>query len=160
MCMKCNGYSQEEIERQQDLQIRVHGYTYVHVYDPDPDAIDGTWTYSIGLNESFGQPDLIVVGIGPNRQVSLLRAVADSIVAGNFDNSFLAKLDVSLVTVHEDHFPDGLVAEWEDRYGDAKRGDFLQIVPGESWYCPCCPGAEMMDDPTPLSSAGYRGRPD
>lgn len=161
MCMRCNGYSQEDLDRQQDLAIRVNGYSYIHVYDPgDPKGIDGTWTYTLGILEGFGQPDFIVLGIDTDKQVALIKALAESIVVGAFSKAILAELDVSLATVHEDHFPDGLVGEWEDRYGPAQRGDFVQIVPGDSWYCRCCPGVEMMDDPTPLSGAGYRGRPD
>ena len=161
MCMKCDGYSQEDLDQQQDLTIRVHGYSYIHVYDPDdPQCIDGSWTYTIGLKENFGQPEFIIVGIETDRQVALIKALAESIVASAFDDSVLAELDVSLIAVHEDHFADGLVGEWEVRYGSAQRGDFMQIVPGDSWYCRCCPGVEMMDDPAPLTCAGYRGRTD
>lgn len=161
MCLKCDGYSDEELDRQQDLAIRVNGYQYLNVYDPGHvEEIDGSWTYTIGLAESFGQPDFLCIGVKPERQAAIVKALGDCIVEDGFlDPAVLTDLDVSLVPVHQDHLTDGLVGAWEHRYGMAEAGDFLQVIPGASWYCRCHPAnVQRMDDPAPLTQAGYRGR--
>lgn len=131
MCMRCDGYSEEEIERHTDLVIRVHGFLMQQV-EADP-----SWTYTIGALESWARPELIVVDIDAETQVQLLRAVADGYVtSGEILPSTLELLDVELVAVDEQHFRDGLVAAWEERYSmAATTGDFLQVVPGPSWFC-------------------------
>ena len=80
MCLRCDGYSDEELDRQQDLAIRVNGYQYLHVYQPGSSTGDGTWTYTVGLSENFGQPEFICIGIKPERQVSIVKALADTVV--------------------------------------------------------------------------------
>lgn len=134
MCMRCDGYSWEEIERHMDLVIRVHGYLIQQVED------EPSWTYTIGIRESWSRAELLVVDIGAHAQARLISAVADDYVAhGVILAATLDLLDLELVDVDESHFADGLVAAWEDRYSmSARTGDFLQIVPGESWYGDCC----------------------
>ena len=131
MCMRCDGYSWEEIDRHTDLVIRVHGFTTIHV-EADP-----PWTYTIGAFESWDQPELIVVDTDPTIQKALIRALGDDYVdVGEIRADTLEVLDVELLTVDESHFVDGLVAAWEDRYSmAATTGDFVQILPGPSWFC-------------------------
>ena len=134
MCMRCDGYSWEEIERHTDVAIRVHGYTTVHVEAQPP------WTYTIGAYESWDQPELIVVDIESAIQKAIVHAVAsDYVEFGEVADATLDLLDVELVTVDESHFVDGLVAAWENRYSlAASTGDFVQVVPGPSWCCDDC----------------------
>ena len=146
MCMRCDGYSWEEIERHTDLVIRVHGFTTVHVEDRSP------WTYTIGAFESWDQPELIVVDIEPLIQKTLVLAVADDYVDfGEIRPATLEMLDVELVTVDESHFVDGLVGGWERRYSmAASTGDFVQLVPGPSWFCgECAPSLRRLDEVRP-----------
>lgn len=132
MCMRCEGYSWEEIDRHNDLVIRVHGYLIQKVVDEDE-----SWTYTVGLDESWGHPDLVCVDIVQDVQVALIRALASEIAErGEIESQVLDDLDLELVTVDESHFADGMVGVWERRYDRrALTGDFLQIVPGPSWFC-------------------------
>lgn len=134
MCMRCDGYSWEEIERHTDLIIRVHGFTTIHVEDEPP------WTYTIGAFESWDQAELIVVDIEAGIQKALVHAVGqDYVDHGEIRPSTLDLLDIGLATVDESHFRDGLVAAWEGRYSmAASTGDFVQLVPGPSWFCEGC----------------------
>lgn len=143
MCMRCDGYSWDEIDRHTDLMIRVHGYVMVQVEGPSP------WTYTIGAFESWDQPELLVVDLEPELQKVLVHAVADDYVRrGEIGDDTLDLLDLKLIAVHESHFDDGLVGRWEDRYSmRAQAGDFVQIVPGASWFCGHHEGAmRRLDD--------------
>ena len=149
MCMRCDGYSSEEIERHSDLLIRVHGFLIQQV-EADP-----PWTYTIGAHESWSRPELIVLDIDAGAQARLIRAVADDYLTfAEIRPSTLELLDIELVTVHEAHFGGGLVAAWEERYSlSATTGDFLQIVPGRSWFCDRHEAmVRRLDDPS--SSSG------
>lgn len=134
MCMRCDGYSWEEIERHTDLVIRIHGFTTVHVESASP------WTYTIGAHESWDQPELLVIDIESSIQRALVAAVAEDYADfGEIRADTLDLLDVELVPVDESHFVDGLVAAWEGHYSlAATAGDFVQIVPGRSWCCDEC----------------------
>lgn len=131
MCMRCDGYSWEEIDRHHDLVIRVHGYLIQQVEDVRP------WTYTIGARESWNRPELLMVDVEAGLQATLIRAVADDYVEhGEIARSTLDLLDIELVVVDEWHFRDGMVGVWEDRYSrSAATGDFVQIVPGPGWFC-------------------------
>lgn len=131
MCMRCDGYSWDEIDRHTDLMIRVHGYLMIHVEGP------AAWTYTIGAFESWDQPELLVVDLEPAAQQLLTHAVADDYVRdGEVHDETLDLLDVELVAVHESHLVDGMVAAWEERYSMLPQtGDFVQVVPGRSWFC-------------------------
>lgn len=130
MCMRCEGFSWDEIERHTDLVIRVHGFTTVHVTGVAP------WTYTVGAFESWDQPELLVVDVDPVIQTALVQAVADDYVQfGEIRPATLDLLDVELVTVDESHLVDGLVAGWEQRYSmAATTGDFVQLLPGPTWF--------------------------
>ncbi len=146
MCLRCEGYSWEEIERHTDLVIRVHGFMAVHVEAPAP------WTYTVGAFESWDQPELLVVDIEAPIQKALVHAVAEDYVDfGEITHDTLELLDVELVTVDESHFTDGLVGRWEDRYSmSAATGDFVQLLPGPSWTCEECASAlRRLDAPRP-----------
>ena len=156
MCMRCDGYSWEEIERHTDLVIRVHGFTTVHVEGEFP------WTYTIGAFESWDQPELLVVDIEAPIQQALVHALAEDYENfGEIVPDSLELLDIELAVVDESHFDDGLVAAWEGRYSmAATTGDFVQIIPGPSWYCrgcpkPGCPSeVRRLDEPRPRPLRG------
>ena len=138
MCMKCDGYSDEEIERHLDLVIRVHGYLIQQVTaEPAP------WTYTIGLRESFDHPELLCVDIEGGTQTTLIKELGDEVARERrIDATMLRELDLALLEVDESHLHrDDLVGGWEERYQrSALRGDFLQVAPGPSWFCECHAG--------------------
>ena len=140
MCMRCDGYSWEEIERRTDLMIRIHGFTTIHVEAESP------WTYTLGAYESWDQPELLIVDIDAATQSAEALALKvthpllhDYVDLGEIQPATLDLLDVELIAVDASFFHDGLVAAWESRYNlSAVTGDFVQIVPGPSWFCETC----------------------
>lgn len=147
MCMICDGYSYEDADRWLDLTIRVHGFAMQQV---EGDEKVDPWTYTIGLAESFGRPDLILLDGEPARQGRLLKAIVeDSRARGTFDEAALAAEDIELVPVHPTHTAGNLVATWANRYQRTPRqGEFLQVVLGKSYFCECCyPKVRRLDRP-------------
>lgn len=120
----------DRAERHQDLMIRVHGYVVVQVTTAWP------WSYTIGVQESWGQPDLLILDVDPVVQAQLLLSVLDDhIDFGRLDPPTSEALDLEVVTVDGHHFDGGLVSAWEERYGRrARTGDFLQLIPRPSWF--------------------------
>ncbi|MEQ8719527.1 MAG: DUF4262 domain-containing protein [Acidimicrobiales bacterium] len=154
MCRICDGYSDEELTRELDLAIRVHGFTRVGVENPD-----GTgWTYTIGLAENCGQPDLVCIDVEPDFQQRLVQAIAATVVETGSppDARSLAQLDVELVQVHPRHLDGDLVNLWAERYRRRPgEGDFLQVLPGSSHFCAChARAARRLDDPRPVTTPG------
>jgi hypothetical protein len=153
MCKRCEGYSEEEVQRSYDLTIKVHGFVRLQIQNPT----GSDWTYTMGLAENFGHPDLLCVQIEPAAQADYIHAVGAMVVdEGLPDPGELDELDLELVPVHPCHLQGGLVAMWVIRYGRLPvEGDFLQVVPGPSHFCECH-GSSMqrLDDPEPLRLAG------
>jgi len=146
--MRCDGYSLEEFRRHVDLTIRVNGYLIQQVAD---DLDDDEWTYTVGVADSWGHPDLLIVD-GPLEVQSQLVAelVTDVRDHGQISPELLDDLDLSLVPVHESHFASGIVGIWEDHHSRAAtNGDFLQIRFGPVWLCPHSSAAvsDRMDQP-------------
>jgi len=145
MCMRCNGYSLEEFRRHVDLTIRVNGYLIQQVADD----LDGEWTYTLGVPESWGPPDLLIVDGPLEVQARLVtELITDVSDRGEIRPEVLEHLDIHLVPVHESHFASGIVGIWEDRQSrSATRGDFLQIRLGPAWLGRQAADCIRMDQP-------------
>lgn len=144
MSTDADGFRFAEIDRHTDLLIRVHGYAVQQVIG------DPCWTYTIGALESWGRPELLVVDLDAGVQRRLVAALGDELVAhGVVGEATLASLDLELLPVDGVHLAAGLVAMWEHRYSmAARRGDFVQIMPGPSWFCEECAGSvRRLDRP-------------
>ncbi len=153
MCMRCDGCSDEEIERATDLTIITNGYLLLRVTDEY-----NPWSYTVGLRESYGHPEFVCVDTSTARQQQLIRLLADEVAdQGRIDDDVLRGADIELLVVDEVHLRDDLVVVWEERYDrSAQTGDFLQIRLGASWYCEHhADGARRLDDP----GAGPPARP-
>ncbi|MCP3937537.1 MAG: DUF4262 domain-containing protein [Actinomycetia bacterium] len=136
MCTRCDGYGFDDHKQKIDLTVRVHGFAIQQV------AAEGrrpSWAYSVGLGESFDLPDLLCVDIEDETQASLISDIGSRVRSlGSYDESYLDHRDVELIPVHPSHLRGGLVAVWSDRYDRLPRaGEFLQVVPGPSWFCDC-----------------------
>jgi hypothetical protein len=59
MCLRCAGWSDDQIARRYARLIAEHGWTAVAVDAGVP------WTYTMGLRWRHRHPELIVVGIDP-----------------------------------------------------------------------------------------------
>jgi hypothetical protein len=150
MCLQCDGYSFEEAMQALDLQIRVHGWALVQVRDDD----DGTvWSYTIGLVENFGHPELTMIDVEPEHQAHVIRSLADGIAAsGQLPPTFVVAERVRLVDVHPDHVRSDLFATWANRYGShPKPGLMMQVLLPDDAFCECHVGAgRKLDQPGPL----------
>jgi hypothetical protein len=91
----------------------------------------------MGLSDSFDHPELICVD-PPwelDTQEWLVDLLADYIHDHRaLDDTEVARRDVELVPVHGDWFHTNLLAAWINRYGQPEVGQFLQILPGASWF--------------------------
>ena len=153
MCMRCERYSIEEIERATDLTIITNGYLLLRVTD-----VYNPWSYTVGLRESYDHPEFVCVDIDTDCQQRLIKLLADQVATcGPIHDDMLRAADIELLVVDEAHLRDDLVVVWEKRYGrSAQTGDFLQIRLGPSWYCEHhANAARRLDDP----AAGPPARP-
>ncbi len=154
MCLHCEGFSEEEIERSQDLTIRIHGWLLQSVSDEEGVG----WSYTVGLTESYGHPELICLDIALDDQVQVIRWLADQVVAtGRIDADAPQRGCIELLPVHRDHLATDLIATWLNRYDRVPEGDeFLQIVFNS---CHFCEGHDhylrLLDRPDVYTRGGY-----
>lgn len=149
MCIRCEGYDEEQVGRMHDLMIDVHGFAITQVREHGQNG----WTYTMGLRERLDHPDLLVVHLLPDVQAELASKLGQMVVdARRLDPEALAESDIELVPVDPRHFRDGLVAEWVNRYHKfPDEGDFLQVMMGPDRLCECCQHRmQRLDDPAPL----------
>ena len=132
MCRRCEGYSWEQIEREEDLIIRTHGWMLSSVHNEDGTA----WSYTVGLIESWGHPELIAIDFPFERQQALIHYLSAQVEkTSSIDLLDVISHDHQLVSVHRDNLATELIATWLNRYDRVpEHGEFLQIVPGASWY--------------------------
>jgi len=134
MCLLCDGYSEQQVMQQIDLAIRVHGWQLTQVEDEHL-----PWTYTIGLLETYGHPELLVVDLKPDAEVALLQALVEIIQQhGSLPPDELGRRGLAVVPVHEAHLSTSLLASWSRYYGRCPApGSFLQVLPPSSWFCEC-----------------------
>lgn len=111
-----------------DVALRIHGWTAMVVGDDLHD--DGGWAYTLGLQENFGHPDLILLDTCPTLSWPVITSLAGSVAAlGQLDAGFGCDGGTT-VPVHPRQLEDGLVTCWEDFYElSAREGDFVQVLP-------------------------------
>ena len=113
------------------------------------DATHPPWTYTIGLLDGFGHPELIVVGLACESACALLNALADRVAAGcRFAaGEWFVGGDYTLGfrPVHDTRWESGLFAKWHHYYECVGYPDedpvALQVVwPDDSGRFPEDPG--------------------
>ena len=62
MCFICDGGTHEEFDEKVEDDIRVHGWSGIIV---EPSASELRYAYTVGLEQSRGHPELVVVGDAP-----------------------------------------------------------------------------------------------
>ena len=86
MCLQCDGYSFEQSMLSLDLTIRTYGWQLNQVTDANP------WSYTIGLTESYGHPELMSLRARLDVQNTVIRKIVDPIVeTGSVDHAFLER---------------------------------------------------------------------
>lgn len=134
MCLRCDGYSEEQISGMTEMHIRVYGWSVVAVEEARP------WSYSIGLLENFAHPELVVTDMEIRSAKALINAVADVVRRGNGQPAHCELQDrgVEMVVVGERHMRSRLFNSWTRYYGEPPHaGDFVQILPPPEMYCAC-----------------------
>jgi Domain of unknown function (DUF4262) len=83
MCRVCEGFSIEDVTLLGATRIAAEGFGIQGVIGPGGDR-DGTgsWTYTVGLLDAAGHPELIVAGLLPVDGSSLLSLLAGSVLKG------------------------------------------------------------------------------
>lgn len=150
MCLQCDGYSYEEAMQALDLQIRVHGWVLQHVYD---DHTGESWSYTIGLVESYGHPELTMLDVKADEQDRVIRLLVDGIVThGEMSPVTILAEGLEIVDVHPDHLVGDLFGTWGNRYGfPPPPGTMQQVLLPSSAFCPCHADAvTRLDKPGPL----------
>ncbi len=153
MCLECDGYSFEQVMQAIDLDVRAYGWHHVLVDEPRP------WSYTIGLRESYGHPELAMVDVELSAQVALIRWACESIEdCGAIDEYERAALGVEIVTVDDAHLRSGdWFGTWHNFYGEPPpSGSFLQILPPPSCECEVHRGQSRRLDRSDLRPAGNR----
>lgn len=134
MCLQCDGYSYETVMQAFDLKVKIYGWAVVQVEDGDR-----SFSYTMGLVENFGHPELIVLDFEIDQQLGLLNEVAKGIAAnGKPALDQPSTRGVRCVEVHRNHLHGDYFGTWANRYGALPRpGQVLQVVLPDGAYCEC-----------------------
>lgn len=133
MCLRCDGYSEDEVARSIDLAVRVHGWALIPVEDERP------WAYTVGLLETYQHPELVVTDLELSVEVSIINwAVRQIASRGMIDEAELARRELRAAEVHRSHDAGDWFGTWCRHY---KRfpspGDFVQLIPAPTRFCSC-----------------------
>jgi hypothetical protein len=134
--------------------IRVHGWALTQV-----DGGHRIWSYTVGLMESFGHPELLVVQIEFAAQASLIERLVEPIrTTGSLDPVELEQLGVSTAVVHPANLTGELLGDWYRRYDDAPSpGSYLQVFAPDDWFCECHRGTTpRLDVPSRFAQQSSR----
>jgi hypothetical protein len=88
MCLQCDGWSAQEVERQINNLIEQHGWAVQYVEDPNPRRRFG---YTVGLTK-LGEPEFLVRGLDMDETMDVLNGFARSVTSRreHFDNGHTA----------------------------------------------------------------------
>lgn len=135
MCLMCDGYSEEEIHAQCDQLIAEYGWVVQQIGGGDID--EPPWSYTMGLSHGFDHPELVVVGLAPQRAIVLLNGLGrrvrngGSFVPGSLAENAGGSLEVTFGPVHPLLWEGPLLVGWRAYYesrGLAPDQRALQVV--------------------------------
>ncbi len=133
MCLRCDGYSEEQVMLAIDLTVRTHGWQLTQVEDERP------FSYTVGLLQTFGHPELVVVDMKLDSAADLIGFLVRMLESnGRIDHEQLGTYGTELVTVHPNHLNGEWFGTWMRYYQSAPPPDgFMQVIPPPNWYCRC-----------------------
>jgi hypothetical protein len=117
MCQLCDGASEDELRLELDRLIETYGWAL--------QGVEGTpwsdpWTYTIGLVEHFGHPELIVTSVAFDMACVLLNELSQRVRGGQRflpgDETDVSGIHVRFVAVHPAQLSEDLFAIWSDHY--------------------------------------------
>ncbi len=115
MCLRCAGWSDDDIARHYARLIEAHGWAAIAVDSAVP------WTYTAGLRWRLDHPELIVVGMDPVEAHHLLDHVVERIGEGEVarPGALMVLPDVEVTFGHVHHR--NLAGEWFAQWPSAAR---------------------------------------
>lgn len=165
MCDICDGTATiDDYFNRMHLRIAEHGWYTVCV---EADARSPGWLYTVGLSESFGHPELVVVGLKPDAAHEVLEALSLGVLDGHrYAVGEIADIGgrrVRFGAVHPAHLSRDLVAAWRGYYrglgGEPPPLEVLQVICSDDFFCSCHRGGQrQLSRPAPLVGSAGRGR--
>jgi len=159
MCMKCDGFSDEQIAQWLELTILTHGWALQGVMPSEPDDpldVDtpaGGWTYTVGATENFGLPELIITNLAYDLAGPILNWAVEFLRDGGTLDG-LVDDQVLWTPVHDDHLAGGLFISYIEHYDELpKPGGVLQLFPSTAVHAAECVRSRCVD----LSAPGRFG---
>lgn len=151
MCMKCDGYSDDQIARNLELTILTHGWAVRGVepsneLDDDLDAtLTGGWAFTIGATVSFGLPELIITEFEFSEAHHILNWAVEFLRDGGTLDG-LVDDDILWAPVHDDYLTTDLFNQYWDHYREPPQpGQVLQLFPSTAEHCAQCVRARSTD---------------
>src|SRR3546814_15805827 len=114
MCAICDGATYDEMLAGLHGVVQRFGWAVQGVEASTP------WTYTIGLTERFGHPELVLAGIDISLAMNILNALADRVAGGEQlrpggPNVTVGETELRLGSVHPVHLASGLVGRSAQR---------------------------------------------
>src|SRR4051794_39191163 len=132
MCVICDGGSEEDLLASEFMHIAVDGYTVMYVES------DAPWCYTIGLLQSFDQPELAITGMPADRVNHVMGVLLHRIRHGDRFSSSSPPLELCECTtvafgpVHEGQWRAGRFDQWIRYYewagGEPSTRDAIQVL--------------------------------
>jgi len=146
VCLRCEGWSEDEVNALLDERVRAAGWTTMTVGDGPGRPI---WTYTVGL-AAHGHPELLIAQVSFDRAVAVLDDIAERVIDGErFDATdevtYLDGWTATLRDMHPVHVERGLVGGGQSYF--AWRGvpmplQVRQVVLPGSEFCRCHAGSQ------------------
>jgi hypothetical protein len=143
MCRMCEGFSLEDVLALDAAAIREYGFTVIGVGGPDDPVGAIPWSYTVGLVDAAGHPELIVAGLKLERGAHLVSRVARRILAGQrLGPDGRVKVDRGMArvgSVHPIQYELGTFNFWHNLRAvgalESPHLEALQIFAPSSWFC-------------------------
>jgi len=164
MCEICNGENPDELFERYREQVEAVGWVVIAVGYGDDYGGDLPHMYTIGLNETFGHPELVTVGVDLPMAHHLIDVVAHWVAEGEHlaaGDRFTHHDDLIRVrAVHPSRFrATSLLNAWKgyyERYGSEPERRAVQLVWPRELFCSC---HRQPDLSLPAALTGRTGGP-
>ena len=156
MCMMCDGFSAEDVVALEGARIAEYGFTMVGVTAREPGDVGYEWTYTLGLLDAVGHPELVLAGPETESAARLLGAIARDVLAGERfapgDQLGVPPHAVRFGAVDPIQYALGTFASWyqnrEAGHLSAPQLEAVQVFAPDDWFCACHQGRQPdLSDP-------------
>lgn len=164
MCMMCDGFDVDDTVAIMAAQLAEYGWVVTGVGDPPGDHGDhghavehgATYAYTVGLQDCFGHPELVVVGPAAEASARLIHRLVRRIEWGwplqPGRSPLLEDGIVRVGLVHPIQYSQPTFNMWHAlrRHGHVHTAELrvLQVFAPRSWFCECHRHAQAdLSDP-------------